>query len=628
MHREDNERYKLFSRRAAILGGLKFTLVGVLVGRMYQLQVLESDRYKMLADENRINMRLLPPPRGRILDRFGEVMAVNRENYRVLLVAEQTRGVGQTLDLLSQLIPIGDYERRRILREIKRRRSFVPVTVRENLDWREVSNIEVNAPDLPGVAIDVGQSREYPLGSRASHVLGYVAAVSEKEQTGDPLLELPGFRIGKSGIEKIYDLKLRGKAGNSQMEVNSVGRVMRPLSRREGQPGHDLSLTLDRGLQTFAVDRMGGETSAAAVVLDIHTGAILSLVSEPSFDPNAFNMGLSGAQWRAILHHPYAPLTNKAISGQYAPGSTFKMVVALAALENGIIGPEQTFFCRGFLSLGNARFHCWKKYGHGWMDMKNGIKNSCDVYFYEVARRVGIDRIAEMANRLGLGQKTGIDLPGEKRGLIPTRAWKQATIGVAWQKGETLISGIGQGFMLATPLQLAVMVARIANGGKAVTPHLVLATASGGKLEPVEVPPPPSLGISDASLRIVTGAMNAVTNEKRGTAYRARIKDKGMEMAGKTGTSQVRRITKRERETRILKNKERPWKDRDHALFVGFAPVHKPRYAAAVVVEHGGGGSKVAAPIVRDMLRETQRRDPTGDRPGGLAGSRDGENKA
>ncbi len=608
MQREDNDRYKVFTRRAAVLGGVKLVLVSVLVGRMYQLQVLESSRYKMLADENRINLRLLPPPRGRILDRYGKPMAVNRENYRVLLVAEKAGDVARALDFLSQLIPISDYDRRRIQRETKRRRSFVPITVRENLSWDEVSKIEVNAPDLPGVVIDVGQSREYRLGPRAAHVLGYVAAVSEKELTGDPLLELPGFRIGKSGIEKIHDLVLRGKAGNSQMEVNAVGRAIQELSRQEGQPGADVTLTIDADLQSFAVERMEKENSAAAAVLEIHTGEVLALVSTPGYDPDAFNTGLSGDQWRAILRHPYAPLTNKAISGQYSPGSTFKVVVALAALEGGIIDPEQKFFCRGWLSMGRARFHCWKRGGHGWMNLKNGIKQSCDVYFYEVAKRVGIDRIAKMANRLGLGQVSGVGLPNEKRGLIPTRAWKRAVTGVPWQKGETLVAGIGQGFVLATPLQLAVMTARIANGGKAVKPRLVRAIGSGGETRAVDIPAPPSLGISDQSLRLITQAMNAVTNELRGTARRARIKEKGMEMAGKTGTSQVRRISKRERETRVLKNHERPWKDRDHALFIGFAPVHKPRFAVSVVVEHGGGGSKVAAPIARDLLLETQRR--------------------
>lgn len=612
MYREDSTQFKVFSRRAAILGGVKFTLFGLLIGRMYQLQVLESDRYKLLADENRINMHLLPPPRGRILDRFGAPMAVNRENYRVLLVVEQADDVAESLAALAKIIPITERDRRRIAREIKRRRNFVPVTVRENLDWSEVAQIEVHAPDLPGILIDVGQSREYPLGARAAHLIGYVAAVSERDLTGEPLLELPGFRIGKSGVEKTYDLSLRGKAGNSQMEVNAVGRVIRELSRQEGQPGADLSLTIDRELQSFAIDRLGGEQSAAAVVMDIHGGEVLALASEPGFDPNAFNFGLSTEQWRGIVNNPRSPLTNKAVSGQYAPGSVFKMMVALAALESGVLGTDHRVFCRGFTTLGNAKFHCWKRRGHGWMDMYSGIQQSCDVYFYDVARRVGVDRIAAMSRRFGLGSNSGIDLPGEKPGLMPTRAWKRATIGVPWQLGETLITGIGQGYVLTTPLQLAVMCARLANGGMAVTPHLMRSIAAGQKVERYRAEKFPSLGISKSSLAFVTGAMNAVTNSRRGTAYRARIKDEATRMAGKSGTSQVRRITKYERETRVLKNKERPWRDRDHALFVAFAPVHAPRYAAAVVVEHGGGGSSVAAPILRDLLIETQKRDPNG----------------
>jgi penicillin-binding protein 2 len=609
MYREDNTRSKAFSRRALILGGAQLGLAGVLVGRMYQLQVLESHRYKMLADENRINMRLLPPPRGRILDRFGIPIAENRENYRALLIAEQAPDVERTLDTLTRLIQLSEYDRRRILREIRRRRSFVPVTVRENLDWQEVSRIEVNAPDLPGIVIDVGQSRVYALGERGAHLLGYVAAVSEKEQGDDPLLELPGFRIGKSGVEKEYDIKLRGKAGSSQLEVNAVGRVIRELDRQEGQPGHDIHLTIDLALQNFAIDKLQDMKSAAAVVMDVNSGEVLALASVPGFDPTAFNTGLSRSDWQSIVSDPYAPLTNKAVSGQYAPGSTFKMVVALAALESGAISPDQRVFCRGHTQLGNARFHCWKKGGHGWVDMRGAIQHSCDVYFYEAARRAGIDRIAEMANRFGLGDATGIDLPGERAGLIPTRKWKKGAVGVAWQKGETLVAGIGQGFVLATPLQLAVMTARLANGRLKVKPHLVR-QPEGGKV-PAEARKFDALGVSAESLRVVVDGMNAVSNNRQGTAYRARIEEEGWEMAGKTGTAQVRRISKHERDTRVLKNEERPWKERDHALFVAFAPVHAPRYAIAVVVEHGGGGSAVAAPIARDILRETLRRDPT-----------------
>jgi penicillin-binding protein 2 len=604
---KDSTRFKSFSRRVAFLGGGKVLLLSLLAGRMYQLQVIESDKYKTLADENRINLRLLPPPRGTIVDRYGRALAVNQENYRVTLVAEQVNDINTMLDTLSGIISLEDYERYRILREVRRRRGFVPVTVRENLDWRDVSRIEVNAPDLPGLSIEVGQSRQYPFAEDFAHVLGYVSAVSEKEATGDPLLELPGFKVGKNGVERVFDLDLRGKAGNTQVEVNAVGRVIRELSRQEGQPGADLRLTIDRDLQKLAADRLKEEKSASAVVMDIHNGDVLALSSVPGYDPNEFVTGLSTKTWRRLINDPYAPLTNKAISGLYAPGSTFKMVVALAALEARIVAPDHQVFCRGHTQLGNARFHCWKRHGHGWQDMYDAHQNSCDVYFYDIAKRIGIDRIAEMATRFGLGDKTGIDLPSEKGGVIPTRAWKKALIGTAWQQGETLISGIGQGLILTTPLQLAIMTARIANGGKAVVPRLIRPADTDGK---EEEPVFKDLGISKRALDVVREGMNRVTNVQRGTAYRARISEEGMEMSGKTGTAQVRRISKAERDTRVLKNHERPWRERDHALFVGYAPSNNPRYAVSVVVEHGGGGSTVAAPIARDLLLATQRRDP------------------
>ena len=604
---KDSSRFKSFSRRVAFLGGGKVLLLSLLAGRMYQLQVIESDKYKTLADENRINLRLLPPPRGTIVDRYGRALAVNQENYRVTLVAEQVNDINTMLDTLSGIISLEDYERHRILREVRRRRGFVPVTVRENLDWRDVSRIEVNAPDLPGLSIEVGQSRQYPFAEDFAHVLGYVSAVSEKEVTGDPLLELPGFKVGKNGVERVFDLNLRGKAGNTQVEVNAVGRVIRELSRQEGQPGVDLRLTIDRDLQKLAADRLKEEKSASAVILDIHNGDVLALSSVPGFDPNEFVTGLSSKTWRRLINDPYAPLTNKAISGLYAPGSTFKMVVALAALEARIVAPDHRVFCRGHTQLGNARFHCWKRHGHGWQDMYDAHQNSCDVYFYDIAKRIGIDRIAAMATRFGLGTKTGIELPSEKGGVIPTRAWKKALIGTAWQQGETLISGIGQGFILTTPLQLAVMTARIANGGKAVLPRLIRAAEVDGK---EEEPVFKDLGISKRSLDVVREGMNRVTNVQQGTAYRARISEEGMEMSGKTGTAQVRRISKAERDTQVLKNHERPWRERDHALFVGYAPSDNPRYAVSVIVEHGGGGSKVAAPMARDLLLATQKRDP------------------
>ena len=603
--RKDQDRAKLFTRRAALLAGGQGLMFAALATRMYYLQVVEADRFAMLAEDNRVNPRLLPPPRGRILDRFGHVLADNRQDYRAVIVREQAKDVDLVLERLADVIGLAPEERKRILKEMRLRRAFVPVKVRENLSWEEVSRIEVNTPDLPGIAIEVGQTRNYPDGEIAAHALGYVAAVSESELNGDPLLELPGFRIGKDGIERKYEDVLRGSAGSSQVEVNAVGRVIRELARKEPEPGADLTLTIDAGLQKFLFERLSQEVAGSAVVMDVQNGDVLALVSTPSFDPNKFSAGLTAADWQTLVNNPLKPLGNKAIAGQYAPGSTFKMIVALAALGQGL-DPSHRVFCSGQTSLGTSKFHCWKKGGHGSVDMIGGLKHSCDLYFYDVSRRAGIDAIAETARLFGFGKPVGIDLPRERGGLMPDRNWKLANLGEPWQPGETLVAGIGQGFTLSTPLQLAVMTARIANGRAAVAPRLA---------RTAEPPAWPELGISEEHMKVVQEGMSRVTNEVGGTAYSARIQEPGMAMAGKTGTAQVRRITLAERLTGVKKNEELPWEQRDHALFVGFAPVGAPRYAAAVVVEHGGGGSKVAAPIARDVLIEAQRRNSGGDTP-------------
>jgi penicillin-binding protein 2 len=611
--KRENNRAKLLTRRAALVAGGQVALLGALAGRMYYLQIQQSDRYAMLADENRINLRLLTPPRGLIVDRFGVQLASNRQNYRVVLVAEQAGDIDSTLDAVAALIPLGDNDRRRVWREIKRKHSFVPVMVRENLTWDEMARIEVNAPELPGVSIEQGLTRDYPLGAMASHVVGYVAAVSEKELTGDPLLELPDFRIGKSGAEKTHDLALRGAAGTSQVEVNAFGRVVRELSREEGKRGKEMALTLDFTLQQFASQRCIGEGSVACVLMDAPTGEVLAMVSVPGFDPAAFAAGLTGAMWSELSEDPLHPLSNKAISGTYAPGSTFKPMVALGALEAGVMTPETRVSCPGFYQFGDVVFHCWKKGGHGTLAMRDGIKHSCDVFFFETAHRLGIDRIAAMAKRFGLGAPVGIDLPGEKAGLIPTQDWKLATTGIRWQQGETISCGIGQSYVSATPLQLATMAARLVTG-RAIVPKLTreagVMTADAGLVVPNFTP----LGIAPKDMSLVLDGMNAVVNEQGGTAFMARIKEAGMAMGGKSGTSQVRHITQAEREHGLPKPKEVPWKDRDHALFISFAPVSAPRYVCAVVVEHGGasagGGSAVAAPICRDILIEAQKRDP------------------
>ncbi len=607
---------RVFSRRVALLGGGQLLMLSALVGRMYYLQVLESDKYKVLSDENRINRRLLPPPRGLILDRFGMPLASNFPNYRAMLIAEQTPDLEQTLRDFAQLVPMSERERGKVLRERARNRAFMPIAVKSDLTWEQVAQVEINLPDLPGISIDVDQKRYYPYGGITSHILGYVSSVSENDlqQDPDPLLQLPGFHIGKNGLEKQYDLSLRGKAGESQFEVNSVGRTIRELARQEGAPGTDLVTTLDIGLQQFTHQRLSSELSGAAVVMDIFSGDVLALASTPSYDPAAFYRGLTALEWQDLTSDIYGPLNNKAIAGQYPPGSTFKLMTALAALKAGI-SPSATVFCSGVTTLGNARFHCWRKEGHGTQAMTDALKNSCDCYFYEMGRRIGIDAIADMARRFGMGQAEGLDLPGEKYGLIPDRGWKRATMGESWHQGETLVNAIGQGFVQATPLQLCVMVSRVANGGFAVKPHLMRPASELNQAKAEGPSAFPLLDIDTDWLGVVRTGMDRVSNEERGTAFRSRITIPGMELAGKTGSSQVRRITMAERSRGVRKNEDLPWNQRDHALFVAFAPVHAPRYACCVVVEHGGGGSTVAAPIARDILIECQRRDPSRRNP-------------
>jgi len=580
---------------------------------MYELQVVEADRYAVLADENRISLRLLTPLRGRILDRFGVALADSRQNYQLVIVAEQAGDVAATLDALGGLIEVGETDRRRVLRDVRRKHSFVPIVVRANLSWDEMARVEVAVPELPGVSIDQGVTRHYPFGETAAHVVGYVAAVSEQELDGDPLLELPDFRIGKSGVEKSQDTELRGTAGTSQVEVNAFGRVVRELARVAGKPGQDVVTSLDMTMQEFVTRRCSSEQSVSCVLLDVVTGDVLALVSSPSFDPVPFSTGLTSAMWQDLSNDPRKPLSNKVIAGVYPPGSTFKPVVATAALTAGVLTPETSFTCPGYLELGDATFHCWRHDGHGTLRLRDAIKRSCDVFFYETARRVGIDRLAAMARRFGFGGALGIDIPGERPGLIPSRDWKLATTGTAWSQGETLIAGIGQGSVLATPLQLATMVARLVTG-RAVSPRLVRADGlmpTGGDPAPPDFP---SLGINPRALALVLDGMNAVVNEQGGTAYAARITEPGFAMGGKSGTSQVRHISEFEREHGVRKARQIPWKERDHALFLAFAPVSAPRYVCATVVEHGGasggGGSAVAAPICRDVLLETQRREP------------------
>ncbi|MSO90898.1 MAG: penicillin-binding protein 2 [Acetobacteraceae bacterium] len=601
----ENKRAAVFTRRALLLMGGQASILGLLAARLYQVQVNESARYATMAEENRISARLMAPPRGRILDRAGTVIAGNRLSWRALLVAEQTANPTTTLDNFARIVAVPEHERARIEREVLRHRRFVPIMLREFLSWEDMAKIEVNAPDLPGILVDVGTTRVYPLGEQLAHIAGYVAPPNDSDVREDAMFSLPGIRIGRAGIERARDEDLRGRAGAVQLEVNAVGRVIRELDRREGQQGRDVTLTLDAGLQTAVLKRLGDE-SASAVVLDCRNGEVMAMATNPSFDPALFNSGVSQAQWEEWTNNRRAPLINKAAAGLYAPGSTFKMATALAGLEAKVVTPAERFHCSGYLDFGDTRFHCHAKHGHGAMDMRSALKFSCDVYFYEVARRTGIDRIAAMSNRLGLGVDTGIDLPGTRRGLIPTRAWSMER-GRVWNIGDAIISGIGQGYMQVTPLQLATYTARVASG-RAVVPHVIRAV--GGVAQPgARAEDYPPLGLVERDLKLVREGMLAVVHEAGGTGVGAKLPDARTLMAGKTGSAQVRRVTREQRE-RGFDSESLPWEHRPHALFVAFAPYDQPRYALAVVVEHGNAGSVTAGPIARDIMAETLARDP------------------
>jgi penicillin-binding protein 2 len=480
------------------------------------------------------------------------------------------------------------------------------VLIKEFLTWDEMALIEVNAPDLPGIMVDAGTTRNYPFGRKMAHIVGYVAPPNEADVADDPLLGLPGLRIGRAGIEKYHDLGLRGRAGAVQLEVNAVGRVIRELDRQEGLQGEDVGLTLDAGLQQAVLTTLADQ-SASAVVMDCRNGEVLAMATNPSFDPSVFNSGVSQAQWLEWTKDRRTPLINKATSGLYSPGSTFKMAVALAGIESKAITAADRIGCPGFLDLGDTRFHCWRKGGHGTLDLRGGIKHSCDVYFYEVARRTGIDRIAAMANRLGLGVELELDLPGQRAGLIPTRAWRISR-GHAWNMGDTIVSGIGQGFIQVTPLQLATYVSRLASG-RLVQPHLTRKLS--GTLQPGgEQADWPVLGVPEKLLQMVREGMWAVVNEAGGTAPLAKLADPQVQLAGKTGSAQVRRVSRELRESGHFDSEKLPWEYRPHALFVAYAPYEAPRYAVSVVIEHGNAGAAAAAPMARTIMTEVLRRDP------------------
>ncbi|MBB5723187.1 penicillin-binding protein 2 [Loktanella ponticola] len=587
------------SRRAMLMGGVQMSVVAALAIRLQSMQVEQADQFRLLAEENRINIRLIPPARGLVFDRNGKAIADNEQNYRVVMVREDAGDVDEVLAKLLTIVDIPEDTIAKAKEDIFKRSPFVQVTIADRLSWEDMAKININAPALPGITAEVGLSRVYPWGAELGHVTGYVGPVSDydlsKIDDQDPLLQIPKFQIGKTGVENKMEHTLRGSAGTKRIEVNAIGRVMRELDRQQGVSGQDVQLTIDADLQSYVQARLDGE-SAGAVVIDLEDGDLRAIASAPTFDPNLFVRGISVKDWTDLNENKYRPLAAKAVQGAYPPGSTFKMVTALAALEEGVIGVDETVYCPGYTDVYGTRFHCWKRGGHGNINLHESLKQSCDCYYYEISQRVGIDKMAEMARRFGLGIKHDLPVSAVVAGLAPDKEWKARVRGEDWRIGDTVNASIGQGYVLSSPLQLAIMTARLATG-RAIEPRLIRAidgveTASGSGAP---------LGVNENLLRRIRASMGAVMNHSRGTAYRARIVTPEYQMAGKTGTSQVRRITADERARGVTSNADLPWERRDHALFVNFAPVENPRFAVAVVVEHGGGGSTAAAPIGRDI---------------------------
>ena len=586
------------TRRGLLVGGLQLGFCGLLAWRMHHLQVEKADSFRLIADENRINIRLIPNQRGEIYDRNGVKLAGNEASYKITMVAEDAGDISLILERLSKIIKLSPEDINRSKAELDRSAKFLPVTIVDRLERDDIAKIAVNAPMLPGINPEIGFSRTYPLGEIFAHVVGYVGPVSSRDlelrEDPDPLLRIPRFQIGKVGIERELETTLRGKAGIKRVEVHALGRVMREIERKEGSKGANLKLTLDTNLQAYVRARLGTE-SASVVVLDCKSGEILAICSSPAYDPNKFVRGISFNDYGILRDDNHRPLASKTVQDAYPPGSTFKMVTVLAALEAGIIDHRKKIRCNGHVEVSSRKFHCWKRDGHGNVDLVKSLRESCDVYYYELAQRVGIEKIAEVARVLGLGKSFNIEMSAVTSGIVPDKLWKRNARSREWVVGDTVNSSIGQGYVLSSPLQLAVMMARIATGNE-ILPKLIK-SINGFESDAV----PGELSLNKNNLKLIRKALFEVTNDKRGTAYHSRVLDKKSKIIGKSGTSQVRNISTVERTLGVLENKDLPWDQRDHALFVNYAPYDDPKIAVSVVVEHGGSGSTVAAPIARDI---------------------------
>ena len=623
---------KVISRRIFIVSIAKVIVFTGIIGRLFSLQVNENKKYLRLSDKNRLREWKLPPVRGEFFDYFGNIVAGNMEVYRLHVIPEQVENFNNLMVRLKTILDLSDKEYSKIVKKKNKQKPWETIIISENLSWAQFSKLNLYLHELDGAKPVLSVSRYYPYKENFTHVLGYLSRASALDLEENESIKknyVPSLRVGKSGLEKTFEKDLIGTNGIQRYEVNAYGKRVNQLDHTVGKKGKNITLTVDAEIQKFANDILIGKSGSISV-MDIYTGEIVALHSSPSFDPNLFIHGISNKDWKLIRENPLKPLLNKTISGLYSPGSTIKPIVALSALENDVISPNMKVKCTGKIELYGHTYHCWKEKGHGYMDLRNAIKQSCDTYFYETSRRLGVDRLNVTATKFGLGHKVlnGI-FKNEKIGLVPSTKWKKNNLGRGWVLGETLLTGIGQGYIQTTPLQLCLMTAQLANGGFKIHPRIILdksyedyETIKNKMSQNIAEREDIQMGLiptSDESInssekkysilfrnqenvKFVLEAMFGSTNEVFGTSYKSRIEDKKYQFAGKTGTAQIKRITERAREL-DLKTEQIPYEERDHALYIAYGPYKNPRYAVSIIIEHGGSGSSAAAPIAKKLFK-------------------------
>ena len=589
------------NRRMFITGSFKFFIMIGIVSRLFFLQVKENKKYLTLSDKNRIREWKLAPVRGEFHDYFGNVIAGNFEAYQLHVIPEQVEDFRYVIFRLKDLLELSDREFRKIMKKKNEIKPWETLIVSDNLDWQKFSKINNHLYDLNGVKPVISISRNYPYSENFTHLIGYVSQANQKDIENVQSIQknfVPGLKVGKVGLEKSFEDKLIGSNDIERYEVNAYGRRISQLEFQKGKKGETLRLTIDTEVQKLTTELLK-DKAGSICVMDIYTGEIIAMNSSPSFDPNLFVFGISKDDWQLIRNNPLKPLVNKTLQGNYSPGSTIKPIVALSALENGIINTNFTVKCTGKTEMYGQTYHCWKKKGHGFVSLRNAMKQSCDTYFYEIARKLGVDKLSQTAKKFGLGEKVfGNLFDIEKKGLVPNTQWKKNALGQGWLLGETMITGIGQGYIQTTPIQLCLMTAQIANGGHKIYPQLI----AGQQIKNQEIEKFSPLYDNPRNIWIIQDAMFGSTNEVMGTSYRSRIDDPKYQFAGKTGTSQVKKITEQEREL-DLKTFEIPYEQRDHALYVAFGPYKNPRYALSILIEHGGNGSTTAAPMAKKLFK-------------------------